>query len=303
MPPVNSKVFLFPQGHAEYAHEKLDSENFPRIPALVLCRVSGIKFLADTDTDEVYAKIRLVPLRNNDSDFDHDDGDHFPTVDYSAEPPVQTILAKDVHGEIWKFRHIYRGIHNGSSSDDRLEQFCESEEACCRDSIVFLRADNGDLCRLELPSKEGIGDGPELPSRWNTVGIVLLLWWASPVRTATRIQWYPGMRFKMAFETEDSSLYAGSWGLYLLFKLMTIRWPNSPWRFSRPSSPLCCVSNKCFIPAGIQEPGMLHFGLSSADFHFNKLHWSVSRDRSATFDHAVQPPRVPIWPPSMDNPK
>ncbi|THG13898.1 hypothetical protein TEA_029125 [Camellia sinensis var. sinensis] len=52
MPPVNSKVFYFPQGHAEHAHEKLDSGNFSRIPALVLCRVSGIKFLADTDTDE-----------------------------------------------------------------------------------------------------------------------------------------------------------------------------------------------------------------------------------------------------------
>lgn len=33
----------------------------------------------------------------------------FPRLDYTADPPVQTVIAKDVHGEVWKFRHIYRG--------------------------------------------------------------------------------------------------------------------------------------------------------------------------------------------------
>ncbi|KAM1707738.1 hypothetical protein ACFX13_000888 [Malus domestica] len=33
----------------------------------------------------------------------------FPKLDYSADPPVQTVIVKDVHDEVWKFRHIYRG--------------------------------------------------------------------------------------------------------------------------------------------------------------------------------------------------
>jgi hypothetical protein len=33
----------------------------------------------------------------------------FSSLDYTAEPPEQTILAKDVHGDTWKFRHTYRG--------------------------------------------------------------------------------------------------------------------------------------------------------------------------------------------------
>jgi hypothetical protein len=30
--------------------------------------------------------------------------------DYTMNPPCQELVAKDVHGVEWKFRHIYRGI-------------------------------------------------------------------------------------------------------------------------------------------------------------------------------------------------
>lgn len=29
--------------------------------------------------------------------------------DFSAQPPAQELVAKDLHGNVWKFRHIYRG--------------------------------------------------------------------------------------------------------------------------------------------------------------------------------------------------
>ncbi|CAK7351025.1 unnamed protein product [Dovyalis caffra] len=51
MPAVNSKVFYFPQGHAEHA-------------------VLAVKFMADPETDEVFAKIRLVPINSNELDLD-----------------------------------------------------------------------------------------------------------------------------------------------------------------------------------------------------------------------------------------
>nr|CAD1843667.1 unnamed protein product [Ananas comosus var. bracteatus] len=46
-----------------------------------------------------------------------------------------------------------------------------------------------------------------------------------------RVQWCPGMRFKMAFETEDSSRI--SWFMGTISSVQVadpIRWPNSPWR-------------------------------------------------------------------------
>ena len=72
IPPVNSKVFYFPQGHAEHAQSHVDFPAAARIPALILCRVTSLRFMADPDTDEVFAKIRLVPLGTADLDPDDD---------------------------------------------------------------------------------------------------------------------------------------------------------------------------------------------------------------------------------------
>ncbi|KAA8534371.1 hypothetical protein F0562_031878 [Nyssa sinensis] len=338
MPPVNSKIFYFPQGHAEHAQGNIDFGNFPRIPALLLCRVSAIKYMADTETDEVYAKIKLVPLRNNDCDFDDDgflgidkienqekpasfaktltqsDANNgggfsvprycaetiFPRLDYSAEPPVQTILAKDVHGEIWKFRHIYRGTPRRHLLTTGWSNFVNQKKLVAGDSIVFLRAENGDLCVGIRRAKRGIGGGPEPSSGWSALGgncappyggysafyredenkfmphgkggnahcnerlngkgkvrseSVIeaatlaangqpfeVVYYprastpefsvkASSIRTAMRIQWCSGMRFKMAFETEDSSRI--SWFMGTISNVQVddpIHWPNSPWR-------------------------------------------------------------------------
>ncbi|KAE8683258.1 Auxin response factor 10 [Hibiscus syriacus] len=330
MPSVNSKVFYFPQGHAEHANGSVDFGNLP-IPSLVLCRVSAVKFMADLETDEVYAKIMLVPLRENDFGVEDDafDGNVggvespgnspsfaktltqsganngggfsvprycaetiFPRLDYNAEPPVQTILAKDVHGEVWKFRHIYRGTPRRHLLTTGWSNFVNHKKLVAGDSIVFLRADNGDLCVGIRRAKRGLGSGHEYQSGWNSGGgssvsqiggyspfsregeskfmrkdcygdtrgrvraesvieaatraangqSFEFVYYpgastpefcvkASSVRAAMQIQWHPGMRFKMAFETEDSSRISWFMGMISTAQVVDpIRWPNSPWR-------------------------------------------------------------------------
>ncbi|KAJ4827802.1 Auxin response factor 18 [Turnera subulata] len=329
MPPVNSKVFYFPQGHAEHALGSVDFGHF-QIPALIPCRVSAIKYMADPETDEVYAKIRLTPVSDNNllfADGCGDDGDHrlvggvngvesqekpasfaktltqsdanngggfsvprycaetiFPRLDYSAEPPVQTILAKDVHGETWKFRHIYRGTPRRHLLTTGWSNFVNQKKLVAGDSIVFLRAENGDLCVGIRRAKRGIGGGNECSTGWNVFGgysgfmkedesklmrrngnadvkgkvraesVVEaatlaakgqpfeVVYYprastpefcvkASSVRAAMQIQWCPGMRFKMAFETEDSSRISWFMGTISAVQVADhIRWPNSPWR-------------------------------------------------------------------------
>ncbi|KAI3734741.1 hypothetical protein L6452_14217 [Arctium lappa] len=327
MPPINSKVFYFPQGHAEHsAVRSVDFGDFRRIPPYILCQVSAVKFMADSDTDEVYAKIALQPLTNqSDCDFDDDDDnegflgfDHkrnenkekpssfaktltqsdanngggfsvprycaetiFPRLDYAAEPPVQTILVKDVHGQIWKFRHIYRGTPRRHLLTTGWSNFVNHKKLVAGDSIVFLRADNGDLCVGIRRAKRGIGggflenstansssslygcgfarfrpekenvDGERNPSAESVIEAANLaanghpfevIYYprastpefcvkASTVKAAMRIQWCPGMRFKMAFETEDSSRI--SWFMGTVSSVQVedqISWPNSPWR-------------------------------------------------------------------------
>ncbi|KAL9388550.1 hypothetical protein Peur_017155 [Populus x canadensis] len=325
MPAVNSKVFYFPQGHAEHAQGSVEFGHF-QIPALIPCKVSAIKYMADPETDEVYAKIRLIPLNNSDLMLGHGCGEDnddrlrsgnesqekpasfaktltqsdanngggfsvprycaetiFPRLDYTAEPPVQTILAKDVHGETWKFRHIYRGTPRRHLLTTGWSNFVNQKKLVAGDSIVFLRAENGDLCVGIRRAKRGIG-GNECSSGWNSFGGYSGFFRedesklmrrngnedmkgkvkaesvieaaslaangqpfeavyyprastpefcvkASAVRSAIQIQWCPGMRFKMAFETEDSSRI--SWFMGTISSVQVadpIRWPNSPWR-------------------------------------------------------------------------
>nr|GLL41057.1 auxin response factor 18-like [Ipomoea trifida] len=336
MPPVNSKVFYFPQGHAEHASSNVDFRNSSRIPSYIPCRVSGIRYMADPETDEVFSKIRLVPISRNEVEFEDDGGvgvnggDNspdkptsfaktltqsdanngggfsvprycaetiFPRLDYSADPPVQTILAKDVHGETWKFRHIYRGTPRRHLLTTGWSTFVNHKKLVAGDSIVFLRAENGDLCVGIRRAKRGIGGGPETSSGWNPVGGNCMVPYggfsaflredenklmrngngrnngnlmgsgkvkaesvveaanlavngqpfeviyyprastpefcvkASLVKTALQIRWCSGMRFKMAFETEDSSRI--SWFMGTISSVQVadpIRWPDSPWR-------------------------------------------------------------------------
>ncbi|XP_050211238.1 auxin response factor 18-like [Mercurialis annua] len=324
MPSLNAKVFYFPQGHAEHAQGNVDFSSF-QISGMIPCKVSGVKFLADPETDEVFARIRLVPLSDREIVFADDECDEglfsggesqekptsfaktltqsdanngggfsvprycaeaiFPKLDYSVEPPVQTILAKDVLGETWKFRHIFRGTPRRHLLTTGWSNFVNQKKLVAGDSIVFLRAENGDLCVGIRRAKRGIGDGNECPSGWNAFGgyasgflredenklmmrnnngdnksklkgesviqaAILaangqpfeVVYYprastpefcvrASAVRAAMQIRWCPGMRFKMPFETEDSSRI--SWFMGTISSVQVadpIRWPNSPWR-------------------------------------------------------------------------
>ncbi|WCJ19321.1 auxin response factor 16 [Euphorbia peplus] len=325
MPPVNTKVIYFPQGHAEHAQAHVEFSHC-NVSSMVPCKVSSIKYLADPETDEVYAKIRLIPLSERDLMVVENDCDDelfnraesqekpasfaktltqsdanngggfsvprycaetiFPRLDYSAEPPVQTILAKDVHGETWKFRHIYRGTPRRHLLTTGWSNFVNQKKLVAGDSIVFLRADNGDLCVGIRRAKRGIGVGNECPSGWNSFGgypgflredngsdlirrkgnngngngkvkaesVIQaanlaangqpfeavyyprasspeFFVRASAVRSAMQTQWCPGMRFKMPFETEDSSRISWFMGTISSVQLSDpIRWPNSPWR-------------------------------------------------------------------------
>ncbi|KAL0557284.1 hypothetical protein IC582_005810 [Cucumis melo] len=328
LPTINSKVVYFPQGHAEHAQGNVDFGN-ARIPSIIPCRVSAIRHMADPETDEVFAKIKLSPLGNNDFSLDNDDDflGHseiksqdkptsfaktltqsdanngggfsvprycaetiFPRLDYSVEPPVQTILAKDVHGEIWKFRHIYRGTPRRHLLTTGWSNFVNQKKLVAGDSIVFLRAETGDLCIGVRRAKRGIGCGIDYSPGWNPTnsgsslvgysdymresegrlgrrntngnlsgrvkvesvieaamlaasgqpfeivyypcaGTPEFVVKASSIRSAMQIHWYSAMRFKMPFETEDSSRI--SWFMGTISSIQAadpIRWPDSPWR-------------------------------------------------------------------------
>lgn len=332
MPALNTKVYYFPQGHAEHACGTVNFKNCPKVPPLMPCRVASIKYMADPETDEVYAKLRLAPLDGNPCNYDHDvaggingpenqdkplsfaktltqsDANNgggfsvprycaetiFPPLDYMADPPVQTIVAKDIHGEKWTFRHIYRGTPRRHLLTTGWSNFVNQKKLVAGDSIVFLRAENEELCVGIRRAKKGIGCGHEDSSGWNSAaGNCPVPWFeqnenqmvrninnnglnpgvnltgrakvkpeavveavrlvadrqpfevvyyprgstpefcvkAQLVEAGMQIRWCSGLRFKMAFETEDSSRI--SWFVGIVSSVQVadpLVWPNSPWR-------------------------------------------------------------------------
>ncbi|CAL9124494.1 unnamed protein product [Musa textilis] len=342
MPVANSRAYYFPQGHAEHAQGVVDFGTSRQIPPFILCRVIAVKFMADKETDEVFAKIQMVPISNSELDCGEDldlgmngidsqekpasfaktltqsDANNgggfsvprycaetiFPRLDYSAEPPVQTVIVKDVQGEVqgevWKFKHIYRGTPRRHLLTTGWSTFVNQKKLVAGDSIVFLRAENGDLrIGIRRAKRGGVGDGPETPSGWNPPGGSGVSGYggfsvfqreeesnlmrgsggnftssrgmrgrgrvtadsvveaatlatrghpfevvyyprantpefcvkAAAVTAAIRTRWSPGMRFKMAFETEDSSRISWFMGTISSVEVAEpVRWPNSPWR-------------------------------------------------------------------------
>ncbi|PSS19432.1 Auxin response factor like [Actinidia chinensis var. chinensis] len=64
IPAVDSRVYYFPQGHAEHSSSPPLLSPLVTSQPLILCRVAAVSFLANPKTDEVFAKIRLVPTND-----------------------------------------------------------------------------------------------------------------------------------------------------------------------------------------------------------------------------------------------
>ncbi|KAF0931788.1 hypothetical protein E2562_005767 [Oryza meyeriana var. granulata] len=305
VPPVGASVYYFPQGHAEHALGLATPDlSAARVPALVPCRVAAVRYMADPDTDEVFARIPLVPLRAAEDADVEDDGaaageEHekpasfaktltqsdanngggfsvprycaetiFPRLDYAADPPVQTVVAKDVHGVAWNFRHIYRGTPRRHLLTTGWSTFVNQKKLVAGDSIVFLRGDGGELHVGIRRAKRGFcggGGGAEeasLPG-WDQYG-GMMRGNASPCAAAKgrgkvraedvveaarlasggqpfEVVYYPrastpefcvrAASVRAAMRTEDSSRISWFMGTVAGVQVADpIRWPQSPWR-------------------------------------------------------------------------
>ncbi|XP_058742351.1 auxin response factor 18-like [Vicia villosa] len=299
IPQVNSNIFYFPQGHAEHASEPV---NFPadiKIPSKIPCRVAAISYRADPDTDEVYAKLRLVPLNSNEVSSDDDavggiddmsatknkyqsytktltqsDANYgskvffcpkrcaetiFPPLDYSGTPPCQNICPTDVHGKTWEFNHVYKGSPTRHQLTIKWSDFVTDKQLVSGDSLVFLRAENGDLHigirRSKILNENGLRIHDKIMGRgkvkaedvleavrlavnmqpfdvvyYPRVGTPEFFVRTSLIRTTLQTQWYSGMRFQMASETEDSTEIYWLMGTITSLQAADPAWPDSLWR-------------------------------------------------------------------------
>ncbi|KAK6267593.1 hypothetical protein QUC31_011753 [Theobroma cacao] len=185
LPREGERVYYFPQGHMEQLeasmHQGLEHQmpSF-NLPSKILCKVASVQQQAEPDTDEVYAQLTLVPevdqseVTSSDpplpepercivhsfcktltaSDTSTHGGfsvlrrhadDCLPPLDMTQQPPWQELVATDLHGNEWHFRHIFRGQPRRHLLTTGWSVFVSSKKLVAGDAFIFLRGTNGEL--------------------------------------------------------------------------------------------------------------------------------------------------------------
>ncbi|KAJ1395945.1 Auxin response factor [Sesbania bispinosa] len=114
-----------------------------------------------------------------------------------------------------------------------------------------------------------------------------------------QIRWCPGMRFKMPFETEDSSRISWFMGTVSSVQVADPRWPDSPWRLLQllfppfdhtPTTPMRAPNNNNY--SALQKPSTSENKVSC----FLSMA-SPTTQPSKKLDSDVKPPQVgAFWP-------
>ncbi|XP_076945527.1 auxin response factor 9-like [Bidens hawaiensis] len=256
----------------------------------ILCRVVHTHLLAEQETDEVYAQITLLPEPNQSdcvtatpdeciaepprpnvhsfckvltaSDTSTHGGfsvlrkhanECLPPLDMTQPTPTQELIAKDLHGFEWRFKHIFRGQPRRHLLTTGWSTFVTCKKLVAGDSFVFLRGENGEL---RVGVKRFARQPASMPSSVissQSMHLGVLATASHAVATQTRFVVYykprksqfiislnkyieavnnkftAGMRFKMPFEGEDTPERRFT-GTIVGVEDISPQWESSKWR-------------------------------------------------------------------------
>lgn len=293
VPRHGERVFYFPQGHMEQlaaSTNQVPNQAIPQfnLPPKILCRVLDIQLKAEQETDEVYAQITLMPDRDQTEPIKpdlcppeptrpkvhsfckvltaSDTSTHggfsvlrkhatecLPPLDMNQATPTQELVAKDLHGYEWHFKHIFRGQPRRHLLTTGWSTFVTSKRLVAGDSFVFLRGENGELrVGVRRVSRQQSSMPPSVISSQSMhVGVLATASHAVATQSIFVVFYKPrtsqfiigvnkyleavnnkfavGMRFKMRFEGEDSPERRFS-GTIIGSDDFSPQWKDSKWR-------------------------------------------------------------------------
>ncbi|KAH9617072.1 hypothetical protein KSS87_019884 [Heliosperma pusillum] len=266
--------------------------NYPNLPSKLLCLLHNLTLHADPETDEVYAQMTLQPVSSFDkeallrsdltlkvhkpqTDFfcktltASDTSTHggfsvprraaekiFPTLDFSMQPPAQELVARDLHDNVWTFRHIYRGQPKRHLLTTGWSLFVSGKRLSAGDSVLFIRDEKQHLLLgIRRANRQPTNlSSSVLSSDSMHIGILAAAAHAAANNSPFTVFFNPraspsefviplakyykanygqqvslGMRFRMMFETEESGTrrYMGT---ITGISDLDPRWKNSQWR-------------------------------------------------------------------------
>ncbi|KHG01675.1 Auxin response factor 6 -like protein [Gossypium arboreum] len=268
--------------------------NYPSLPPQLICQLHNVTMHADVETDEVYAQMTLQPLSPQEqknvfllpaelgtpskqptnyfcktltaSDTSTHGGFSvprraaekvFPPLDYSLQPPAQELVARDLHENEWKFRHVFRGQPKRHLLTTGWSVFVSAKRLVAGDSVLFIWNEKNQLLlgirRANRP--QTVMPSSVLSSDSMHIGLLAAAAHAAATNSRFTIFYNPraspsefviplakyvkavyytrvsvGMRFRMLFETEESSVRRYMGTITGISDLDPGRWPNSHWR-------------------------------------------------------------------------
>ncbi|XP_021765997.1 auxin response factor 3-like [Chenopodium quinoa] len=182
--------------------------------------------------------------------------DCFPPLDYKQQRPSQELVAKDLHGLEWRFRHIYRGQPRRHLLTTGWSAFVNKKKLVSGDAVLFLRGADGELRlgirrAVQLKGPTSFSALPTRPMSNNSVSaafdaissgrvfnvcynprasssefVVPLRRFLKSLDTSFNV----GMRFKMRFEAEDAGERRYTGVVTGIAELDPMRWSGSKWR-------------------------------------------------------------------------
>ncbi|EEF42609.1 auxin response factor 19 [Ricinus communis] len=267
--------------------------NYPNLPSKLFCLLHNVTLHADPETDEVYAQMTLQPVPSFDKDAllrsdltlksnkpqtdffcktltASDTSTHggfsvprraaekiFPPLDFSMQPPAQELVARDLHDNIWTFRHIYRGQPKRHLLTTGWSLFVSGKRLFAGDSVLFIRDDKQQLLLgIRRANRQPANlSSSVLSSDSMHIGILAAAAHAAANNSPFTVFYNPraspsefviplakyykavcsnqislGMRFRMMFETEESGTRRYMGTITGISDLDPVRWKNSQWR-------------------------------------------------------------------------
>ncbi|GMI93593.1 auxin response factor 8 [Hibiscus trionum] len=267
--------------------------NYPSLPPQLFCQLHNVTMHADVETDEVYAQMTLQPLTPQEQKEAYlpaefgtpskqptnyfcktltasDTSTHggfsvprraaekvFPPLDFSQQPPAQELIARDLHDNEWKFRHIFRGQPKRHLLTTGWSVFVSAKRLVAGDSVLFIWNEKNQLLlgirranrpQTVMPSSVLSSDSMHLgllaaaahAAATNSRFTIFYNPRASPSEFVIPLSKYikavyhtrvsVGLRFRMLFETEESSVRRYMGTITGISDLDPARWPNSHWR-------------------------------------------------------------------------
>ncbi|CAD6338421.1 unnamed protein product [Miscanthus lutarioriparius] len=267
--------------------------SYPNLPSKLICLLHNVTLHADPETDEVYAQMTLLPVTSYGKEAlqlselalkqprpqteffcktltASDTSTHggfsvprraaekiFPPLDFSMQPPYQEIQARDLHDNVWTFRHIYRGQPKRHLLTTGWSLCVSGKRLFAGDSVIFVRDEKQQLLLgIRRANRQPTNiSSSVLSSDSMHIGILAAAAHAAANNSPFTIFYNPrasptefvvpfakyqkalygnqislGMRFRMMFETEElgTRRYMGT--ITGISDLDPVRWKNSQWR-------------------------------------------------------------------------